>query len=98
MISNGRPRVAIACAAEARCSPLKASRLARAAMRRSAFDGIARMTDMRITFRGIAHWLSSPAKAGDRVFQSSRDERKAAAYWMTPLKAAIGIAEGESRR
>ena len=60
-IANGRPRLAMACAAEARCSSLNASRLASAAVRRSALEGIAVMRDLVLP--------SSPAKAGDPVFQ-----------------------------
>src|ERR1700737_2498019 len=48
VISNGSPRAAMASAATVRCSPLNASRLASAAVRRSAFDELAGASDMRL--------------------------------------------------
>src|SRR5712671_5593067 len=68
MISIGSPRSAMACAAAMRCPPLNASRLASAAARRSFFDWSVGEADMR---RYIL--TSSPAKAGDPVFQSAGD-------------------------
>jgi hypothetical protein len=42
--------------------------------------------------------LSSPAKAGDPVFQRrQRWNREAAGYWIPPLEPVIGLAEGETR-
>src|SRR5258705_13212264 len=68
MISIGSPRSAMACAAAMRCRPLNASRLASVAARRSFFHrsvGEAAMQRYILT--------SSPAKAGDPVFQSARN-------------------------
>src|SRR2546430_10815916 len=66
-ISTGRPRFARAWADLARCLSLNASRLASAAARSWAFDASGRWSDMP---RHIP--LSSPARAGDPVFQSTQ--------------------------
>ena len=57
-ISNGSFRFASACAASARCSSLNASRFAKAAARRSAFEA---PTVMQLLFRRATFSLSSPA-------------------------------------
>ena len=67
-ISKGSPRAASASAAAARCPSLNASRAASAAARRSAFEGVVGVSGMRLLVPS-----SSSAKAGDPVFQSTRD-------------------------
>src|SRR5882724_1631162 len=71
VISNGTPRPASACAAATRCSSLNASRFASATARKSALDFV---TDMqRVLPLSSQVMLSSSAKAGDPVFQSTID-------------------------
>ena len=66
-IANGTPRLAIACAAAARCSSLNASRFASAAARRSAFDRVAVMQDLFRCHHPPCAQLRTGA--GDPVFQ-----------------------------
>src|SRR5260370_6931269 len=68
MSENGGGGRAMACGGAMRCRPLNASRLASVAARRSFFDRSVGEADMQ---RYIL--TSSPAKAGDPVFQSARN-------------------------
>ena len=67
-IANGTPRLAIACAAAARCSSLNASRFASAAVRRSAFDRVAVMQYLSAVITRLVRIAQL-----ERVIQYSRD-------------------------
>src|ERR1700682_3519219 len=85
MSSNGSPRVATACAAAGRCSPLNASRAASAAARRSAFD-VTTVLDMQRIVSPSPH-IEVPE--GQAVINSTEINRHKSAKPQRPLKHSI---------